>query len=96
MDSGMFLSERKARAGPLLEKFKAWLLKRKDEVLESSLLGKAVYYSLAPFKYQMAVFERVPLALTPEGWEKLLPWNIFKSQIFRYFLPRRDLYHRLN
>jgi transposase len=133
MDSGMFLSERKARAGPVLEKFKAWLLKRKDEVPESSLLGKAVYYSLAqwdkmaaylespyltpdnnacenairpfvigrknwlfcqsvggaksscgmftlietakqnglvPFKYLTAVFEKAPLALAPEDWEK--------------------------
>jgi len=25
----------------------------------------------------MAVFEKAPLALTPEDWEKLLPWNIF-------------------
>jgi len=142
MGSGMFLSERKARAGPVLEKFKAWLLKRKDEVPESSLLGKAINYSLeqwdkmaaylespyltpdnnacenairpfvigrknwlfcqsvdgaksscgmftlietakqnglVPFKYLMAVFEKAPLAVTPEDWEKLLPWNIFKS-----------------
>jgi len=142
MDNGMFLSERKARAGPVLEKFKAWLLKRKDEVPESSLLGKAINYSLAqwdkmvaylqspyltpdnnacenairpfvvgrknwlfcqsvdgaksscgmftlietakqnglvPFKYLMAVFEKAPLALTPEDWEKLLPWNIFTT-----------------
>jgi len=45
MDSGMFLSERKARAGPVLEKFKAWPLKRKDKVPESSLLGKAINYN---------------------------------------------------
>jgi len=142
MDSGMFLSERRARAGPVLEKFNAWLLKRKGEVPESSLLGKAVSYSLeqwdkmaaylespyltpdnnacenavrpfvvgrknwlfcqsvdgaksscgmftlietakqnglVPFKYLMAVFEKAPLALTPEDWEKLLPWNIFTA-----------------
>ena len=142
MDGDMFLAERKARAGPVLEKFKAWLLKRKDEVPESSLLGKAINYSLeqwdkmtaylespyltpdnnacenavrpfavgrknwlfcqsvdgaksscgmftlietakqnglVPFKYLMAVFEKAPLALTPEGWEKLLPWNIFTA-----------------
>jgi len=142
MDDGVFLSERKARAGPVLEKFKAWLLKRKDEVLESSLLGKAINYSLeqwdkmaaylespyltpdnnacenairpfvigrknwlfcqsvggaesscgmyslietakqnglVPFKYLMAVFEKAPFALTPEDWEKLLPWNIFTA-----------------
>jgi transposase len=142
MGSSMFLSERKARAGPLLEKFKAWLLKRKDEVPESALLGKAIYYSLAqwdkmaaylespyltpdnnacenairpfvigrknwlfcqspdgaesscgmyslietakkngliPFNYLMALFEKAPLASTPEDWEKLLPWNIFTA-----------------
>ncbi len=142
IDNGIFLSERKARAGPVLEKFKAWLLKRKDEVPESTLLGKAIYYSLAqwdkmvaylespyltpdnnacenairpfvigrknwlfcqsvdgaksscgiftlietakqngliPFKYLTAVFERAPFALTPEDWEKLLPWNIFTA-----------------
>jgi len=142
IDNGMFLSERKARAGPVLEKFKAWLLKRKDEVPESSLLGKAVNYSLeqwdkmaaylespyltpdnnacenairpfvvgrknwlfcqsvggaesscgmyslietakqnglVPFRYLMAIFEKAPLALTPEDWKKLLPWNIFTA-----------------
>ena len=139
---GMFLSERKARAGPVLEKFKAWLLKRKEEVPPSLLLGKAIHYSLdqwdklaaylespyltpdnnacenairpfvigrknwlfcqspdgaesscgmytliqtakqnglVPFKYLTAVFEKAPFALTHEDWEKLLPWNIFKS-----------------
>jgi len=65
MDSGMFLSERKARAGPLLEKFKAWLLKRKDEVLESSLLGKAVHYSLAQWD-KMAAYLESPY-LTPDN-----------------------------
>jgi transposase len=153
MDSDVFLSERKARTGPVLEKFKAWLLKRKDEVPESSLLGKAVYYSLSqwdkmaaylespyltpdnnacenairpfvigrknwlfcqsvgvaksscgmftlietakqnglvPLKYLAAVFEKALLASSHEDWEKLLPWNIFKSKIYRYF------YHRLN
>jgi len=27
----------------------------------------------------MAVFEKAPFALTPEDWEKLLPWNIFTA-----------------
>jgi len=34
---------------------------------------------LVPFKYLMAVFEKAPLALTLEDWEKLLPWNIFTA-----------------
>ena len=42
-----FLSERKARAGPVLEKFKEWLEKRKCEVPPSLLLGKAIDYSLS-------------------------------------------------
>ena len=65
MGSGMFLSERKARAGPVLDKFKAWLLKRKDEVPESSLLGKAVYYSLEQWD-KMAAYLESPY-LTPDN-----------------------------
>jgi len=65
MSSGMFLSKRKARVGPVLEKFKAWLLKRKDEVLESSLLGKAVYYSLAQWDKLVAYLESP--YLTPDN-----------------------------
>ena len=142
MEDPMFISMRKARAGPVLEKFKGWLEKRICEVLPSSLLGKAIHYSLGqwdkmaaylespyltpdnnacenairpfvlgrknwlfcqspegaesscgiyslietakqngliPFKYLMTLFEKAPRALTPEDWEKLLPWNIFKS-----------------
>ena len=142
IDDDIFVSERKARAGPVLEKFKGWLEKRKSEVLPSSLLGKAVNYSLRqwekmvaylespyltpdnnasenairpfvlgrknwlfsqsvggaksscgmftlietakendliPFKYLMALFEKAPIAFSPEDWEKLLPWNIFTA-----------------
>ena len=142
IDGDIFVSKRKARAGPVLEKFKGWLEKRKSEVLPSSLLGKAVNYSLGqwdkmaaylespyltpdnnacenairpfvigrknwlfcqspegaesscalytlietatqngliPFNYLTAVFEKAPFVSSPDGWEKLLPWNIFKS-----------------
>jgi transposase len=47
MDDQQFLLERKARAGPILETFKSWLLKRVEEVPPSRLLGKAVHYSLS-------------------------------------------------
>jgi hypothetical protein len=36
-DEDTFLTERKARAGPVLDKFKGWLLKRKDEAPPSLL-----------------------------------------------------------
>ncbi len=138
----LFLAERKARAGPVLEKFKAWLEKRKCEVPPSLLLGKAIEYSLdqwdklvrylespyltpdnnacenairpfvlgrknwifsqspdgaksscgmytlietakrnglVPREYLTALFKKAPLASSPQDWEKLLPWNIFKS-----------------
>jgi len=141
-NNDLFLSERKARAGPVLEKFKAWLEKRKEEVPPSLLLGKAISYSLGqwdklvrylespyltpdnnacenairpfvmgrrswlfsqspdgaesscgmytlietakrnglvPRDYLTALFEKAPLASSPQDWEKLLPWNIFKS-----------------
>jgi transposase len=139
-DTDTFLNERKARAGPVLEKFKGWLSKREKEVPPTHLLGKAIHYSLAqwdkmvaylespyltpdnnacenairpfvlgrknwlfsqspkgaesscgmftlietakqnglvPFQYLMMLFEKAPLAVSVEGWKKLLPWNIF-------------------
>ena len=134
-----FLAQRKARAGPILEAFKMWLLKRSEEIPPSLLLGKAIGYSLgqwekmaaylesphltpdnnacenairpfvlgrknwlfckspegaesscgiytlietakqnglAPVAYLTTLFEKAPLAVSPEEWEKLLPWNI--------------------
>jgi len=142
MEESIFLAERKTRAGPVLEKYKAWLLKRKEEILPSSLLGKAINYSLCewdkmtaylespyltpdnnacengirpfvlgrknwlfckspegaesscgmyslietakqnglvPLHYLSALFEKSPLAVSPEDWQKLLPWNIFTA-----------------
>jgi transposase len=137
-----FLNERKARAGPVLEKFKTWLMKRQEDIPPTLLLGKAIYYSLCqwdklvaylespyltpdnnacenairpfvlgrknwlfckspegaesscgmysliqtakrnglvPFQYLLALFEKAPFAFSQHDWEKLFPWNIFKS-----------------
>jgi transposase len=41
-----FLIKRKDACEPVLAKFRAWLIKRKDEVPESTSLGKAINYSL--------------------------------------------------
>ena len=65
LDKGTFLSERKARAGPVLEKFKAWLLKRKEEVPPGLLLGKAIQYSLDQWD-KMAAYLESPY-LTPDN-----------------------------
>ena len=42
-----FLLDRKKACKPELAQFRSWLEKRKDEVLDSSLLGKAIHYSLS-------------------------------------------------
>ena len=41
-----FLSKRKARAGPILNDFKKWLMKREPDTLPSALLGEAIGYTL--------------------------------------------------
>ena len=47
LDNDVFLIERKTRAKPILEQFKSWILKRIDDVLPSSQLGKAMNYTVA-------------------------------------------------
>jgi transposase len=64
-NNDLFLSERKARAGPVLEKFKAWLEKRKEEVPPSLLLGKAIHYSLGQWGKMTAYLESP--YLTPDN-----------------------------
>jgi len=81
MDGSTFLSERKARAGPVLEKFKGWLEKRKCEVLPSSLLGKAIYYSLAQWD-KMAAYLESPY-LTPDN-------NACENAIRPFVLGRKN------
>jgi transposase len=60
-----FLIKRKSQAGPVLEGFKAWLDKRNDEVLPSSLLGKAIHYSLTQWKKLIKYLESPHL--TPDN-----------------------------
>jgi hypothetical protein len=44
-----------------------------------SLIQTAKQNGLVSFRYLIALFERAPLASSPEDWEKLLPWNIFNT-----------------
>ena len=55
LDDEKFLAERKTRAQPILDKFHSWLLKRKDEVLPSAQLGKAIHYR-APMTFTRSHF----------------------------------------
>jgi transposase len=61
---------------------KNWLFCQNVDGAKSScgmftLIETAKQNGLVPHKYLMALFEKAPLALTPEDWQKLLPWNIF-------------------
>ena len=63
---------------------KAWLFCQSPEGAESScgmytLIETAKRNGVIPFKYLTALFEKAPLASSQKDWEKLLPWNIFKS-----------------
>jgi len=44
-----------------------------------TLIETAKQNDVEPSKYLKALFERAPLAVSAEDWEKLLPWNIFSS-----------------
>jgi transposase len=142
LDDEKFVAQRKAEATVILADFKSWLLKRKEEVPPTRLLGVAINYTLeqwdklvaylespyltpdnnacenairpfvigrknwlfckspdgaksscgmyslietakqndfVPAYYLTALFEKAPFASTQKDWEKLLPWNIFKS-----------------
>jgi len=63
---------------------KAWLFCQSPEGAESScgmytLIETAKRNGVIPIKYLRALFEKAPLASSQKEWEKLLPWNIFKS-----------------
>jgi transposase len=63
---------------------KNWLFNKSPEGAESScgmytLIQTARHNGIVPSQYLTALFQQAPLAASPEGWEKLLPWNIFKS-----------------
>jgi len=80
-NNDLFLSERKARAGPVLEKFKAWLEKRKEEVPPSLLLGKAINYSLTQWDKMTAYLESP--YLTPDN-------NACENAIRPFVLGRKN------
>ena len=78
-----FLAKRKARAGPMLEKFYSWLVKRKekDKVLDSGLMGKAINYSLGQWD-KMAAYLESPY-LTPDN-------NACENAIRPFVLGRKN------
>jgi transposase len=60
-----FLAERRREVEPRLEKFKSWLTKKSETVLPSSLLGKAVGYTLSEWDHLLAYLEHSDL--TPDN-----------------------------
>ena len=64
-DENVFVNERKKQAEPVLQVFRNWLLKRKDEVPPTLLLGKAINYSLSQWDKMVAYLESP--YLTPDN-----------------------------
>ena len=63
---------------------KAWLFCQSPNGAESScslfsLIQTAKLNKVNTFEYLKTLFEKAPVAVSREDWEKLLPWNIFKS-----------------
>ena len=63
---------------------KNWLFCQSPEGAKSScgiysLIETAKQNGYIPARYLTALFQKAPYAKSPEDWEKLLPWNIFKS-----------------
>jgi len=68
---------------------KNWLFNKSPNGADSScgmysLIETAKLNGVEPLKYLRALFEKAPHVIanqssTPEDWNKLLPWNIFKS-----------------
>ena len=81
LDADVFLHERKTRAKPILESFRSWLLKRKDEVNPTSLLGKAVNYSLDEWD-KLIAYQMSP-CLTPDN-------NACENAIRPFVLGRKN------
>jgi transposase len=63
---------------------KNWLFAQSPDGADSScgmfsLIETAKQNGLVPYNYLMELFEKAPLAVSRNEWEKLLPWNIFTA-----------------
>ena len=63
---------------------KNWLFNKSPNGADSScgmytLIETAKLNGVEPLKYLRELFAKAPRAVSTEDWEKLMPWNIFKS-----------------
>ena len=80
-DNEKFVRKRKTETEPVLKQFKAWLEKRNAEVLPTSLLGKAIHYSLSQWDKLTAYLESP--YLTPDN-------NACENSIRPFVLGRKN------
>ena len=76
-----FLAERKKQAEPVLEKFSLWLEKRKQQVVPSSELGKAISYTIGQWSRLVNYLESPDL--TPDN-------NACENAIRPFVLGRKN------
>jgi transposase len=81
LDEEAFLTKRKELAKPILESFKTWLLKRKDEVPPSVKLGQAINYTLSQWSKLTAYLGSIHL--TPDN-------NAAENAIRPFVLGRKN------
>ena len=81
LNDDTFLTQRKARAGPILEAFKKWLVKRQPDIPPSTLLGKAIGYTLGQWDKLTAYLESP--YLTPDN-------NACENAIRPFVLGRKN------
>jgi len=51
--------------------------------IHMSLIRTALLHGLDPYKYYVAIMEKIPYCQTVEDYEKLLPWNIGINKVYR-------------
>jgi hypothetical protein len=72
IDEKGFVSERRERAGPVLDALHEWLLERQGKVLDSSKLGEAVRYTLLQWPKLVRYLEEAELTPDNNASERLI------------------------
>lgn len=81
LDPDVFVAERKKRAGPILDDFNVFLLKKVDRVPPKTLIGKAVRYTLGEWNHLIRYLDS--FHLTPDN-------NAAENAIRPFVLGRKN------
>lgn len=71
-DGPQFAAHRQAQVGPLLDRLRSWLERKRDQVLPSSALGEAVSYTLGQWPKLIRYLEDAALAPDTNACERAI------------------------